>query len=171
VIAAVFFLLASQVHDVRTVPVPPPPTPPTIESRTTPAFDLDCSLVDASLTDYELAIEQRGGRGYIDPRIDHPERRFASTPLTFSVIRDSTGLFSADRLMGVNDGYQVRRIEGGHPQFGSVRLETFQAGSGRLAALVYINALAEVRLTGFCAVTRHQQTPLTAAEVAEVLGQ
>ncbi len=169
-VTGLLLLLASQT-DVRTIPVAEPPPPPTIISRTKPAFDLDCSLVDPSLRPHALAIEQRGGRGYIDPRIDHPERRFASTSLSFRVILDDTGLFSDDRLIGVNDGYRIRRVEGEHPQFGAVRLETFPAGRDRLAALVYVNALADVSYTGFCAVTRHAQTPLTEAEAAEVLNQ
>ena len=170
-VLAAMLLFASQPAQVVVIPAQPPPELPTARTQTTPAFDLACSLVDAALRPHALAIEQRGGRGYVDPRVDHPQRRVTSTRLTFRVLRDDTGLFSDDSLIGVNDGSRLQRIEGRHPQFGFVRLETFLAGRQRLAALVYVNGLAEVRYTGFCAVTRHAQTPLTEAEAAEVLHQ
>lgn len=175
---AAFLLLATAGE-----PMPPPilvrPTPPTVEETvvavTRPAFDLDCSVVDALRSPYALAIEQRGGRGYVDPRVNHPLRRIRSTASSFRVLTDETGIFEGRDLTGQDAG--GIRVESRHPEFGVVRLRTFPAGPNRVAALVYVNGLAIagetgfVRYTGFCDITRHAQTPLTDAEAAEVLAQ
>ena len=164
-------------------PVEPPPilirrTPPTAEERlasiTRHSSDLDCTLIDASLRTYALVIEQRGGRGYIDPRVDDPNARFRTTALSFRVVTDETGYFQGNQLHGSDAGNL--RFEGNHPQNGPVRVNTFTASHNQLAMIVYANVPtvsgnATVRFAGFCNVTTHAQTPLTVAEVAEVLAQ
>ena len=140
------------------------------------AFDFDCSLADRSMRRFALAIEQRGGRGYVDPRSDHPERRFRSTRLSFRILRDETGLFEDRDLTGQGLVGPLETLETRHPEFGVVRLETFPAGGWDFAVIVYVNGSIPghrgfVRYTGFCSATRHAQVPLTEAEAAEAVTQ
>jgi hypothetical protein len=164
-------------------PVEPPTilvrsTPPTVEETlvfmTRRSANLDCTLIDASMRRYALTIEQRGGRGYVDPRVDDPNRRFRTTALSFRVLTDETGFFQGNQLHGSDVGQL--RFEGNHSQNGPVRVNTFTASHNQLAMIVYANVPtvtgnATVRFTGFCNVTTQAQTPLTEAEVAEVLAQ
>jgi hypothetical protein len=167
VVAAALLL---QPVPVLVQPALPPSPPPTAQSATRPGFDLDCSLVDPRMERRSLRLEQRGGRGFEDPRQDHSQRRFRSTRLTFRIIEDETGLFGGSAgLIGENDGFRLTRVEGSHPTAGAVRLDTAYAGRDLWAATVSVNALAEISHTGFCRVARHAQTPLTAAEAAEQL--
>jgi len=141
------------------------------------AFDLDCSLIDPSMKRFALAVEQRGGRGYVDPRSDDPDTRFRSTALSFRILRDETRLFRDGKLNGQDIGGPVDRLETRDPKFGVVRLETFPIGRGwDVAAVVYVNGSSPghkgfVKYTGFCSVARHAQLPLTEAEAAKVVRQ
>jgi hypothetical protein len=131
-----------------------------------PAFDLTCRLVDDRMAPSTLILRQRGGRGYADPESGYPRR----SRIAVAIVRDDTGLFSADRrLIGDSDGYRVTRVEAGHPERGPVKLETFLAGRDKLAALVHTDALAKIEYTGFCDQVRHPQTPLSEAETREYL--
>ncbi|TMJ13468.1 MAG: hypothetical protein E6G94_11995 [Alphaproteobacteria bacterium] len=164
----------------------PPPGPPILVGRaktstevamTRDAFDLDCSLIDPSMKRFALAVEQRGGRGYVDPRSDDPDTRFRSTALSFRILRDETRLFRDGKLNGQDIGGPVDRLETRDPKFGVVRLETFPIGRGwDVAAVVYVNGSSPghkgfVKYTGFCSVARHAQLPLTEAEAAKVVRQ
>lgn len=175
---AAALLIAQTASNPAPVIIPPvtPRTPPDV-SMTGPAFDLDCSLVDASMRRFGLSIEQRGGRGYVDPRSDDPLGRFRSTRLSFRVLKDETGLFAERDLTGSAPTGSVETVETHHPELGVVRLRTFPTGEGwNLAAIVYVSGsdlryTGFVRYSGFCNVTRHEQVPLTEAETAEHLTQ
>lgn len=140
---------------------------------TRPALDLDCSLIDASMRRFALVIEQRGGRGYIDPRADDPGKAVRSTGLSFRVVKDETGLFAGGKPTGSTSSGSVDTVEAQHPEFGISRLRTFPTGRGlNVAAIVYVDASAHqwtgmVRYSGFCSVTRHEQVPLTEAEAID----
>ena len=163
-----FLMLLSQATNVVATPAPPPPPQPTLQSETVPAFDLTCRLVDERLEPRVVALQQRGGRGYLDPESRVPRR----SRIAVTLLRDDTGLFAEDDgVIGDSDGYRPTRIEAAHPVHGPVKLETFHAGGNRLAALVHTDALARISYTGFCDMVRHPQNPLTEAETREYLSR
>jgi hypothetical protein len=148
-IAAALLVAQTVSHPAPVIMPPVTPRTPLDVSMTRPAFDLDCSLVDASMRRFALVIEQRGGRGYVDPRSDDPLGRFRSTRLSFRIVEDETGLFADSDLRGSDAPGWVETMETDHPELGVVRLRTFPTGQrGNLAAIVYVSG-SDLRYTGF----------------------
>jgi hypothetical protein len=172
-------MIAAALLTVQAAAEPPsvrvPMKPTTAASMTRAAFDLDCTLVDASMKHYALSIEQRGGRGYFGPASNDPVKRLRTTGLNFRVVRDETGLFDGRRLTGSDAG--GLEIEAENLALHGVRLRTFSTGEGwDVEAIVYVGAAGPrysgfVRYSGFCKATRHEQLPLTEAEIAEIAVQ
>ena len=166
-IAAALVLQASMA-----VPMPPPRT---LQSETSDAYELKCTVADEHWKTYKVTFLQSGGRAYLALNSEKRETIFRTE--VFSRVRlDETGkLTGMGRYEKMIDkpgyGYSMGPIEmGGAAGRATIRLAEVSAELYAVT-IVRIDGADRAPSAGFCNVIVSLQSPLSAAETKDYLAR
>jgi hypothetical protein len=158
------FLLLLQAG-VTFVPAMTPLPEPTPASRTRPIDHYDCRLIGESGSPLRLVVQREGHQGYLD-ETTLPDKPFVTTtPITFRILKDGTGLLGSMKYLSLGSlrrvGQTFKDDKGNIAVFTSDLWPEDKTKKAILSLYFYPKGAIEPQVyAGPCKVMRIEQLPL-----------